>query len=133
MFLYKVETVPPISADASKTWNRLIKTVSRQLERDIGLITFRADTLWAERPVDKPLKLVTSLGGRRKKPRQPREGQEGMQLPQYGQTGQSQQPAEVKYELTLTQTKRVHFDDLFNEENKSVKPLFIQMVNNKIK
>ena len=46
VYLYKVETNPPIRPDANKTWARVIKTLTRELERSIGLITHRNDTLW---------------------------------------------------------------------------------------
>lgn len=33
IYIYKITSVPPIRADASTTWNRVIKSISRKLER----------------------------------------------------------------------------------------------------
>ena len=63
IYLYKVETNPPIRPDANKTWAKVIKTVSRQLEREIGLITYRNDTLWVERQTPNKITIIKTTSG----------------------------------------------------------------------
>lgn len=67
VFLYKVQTIPPVRADASKTWYRIINSLKFKLERDIKMITFRGDTIWAENQVP-TYNATTSLDRKRKKP-----------------------------------------------------------------
>ena len=69
VFMYKVQTIPPVRADASKTWYRIINSLKFKLERDMKMITFRGDTVWAEMQVP-TYNVVTSLDRKRKKPTQ---------------------------------------------------------------
>lgn len=61
--------IPPDSHDL---WYRLIRSISKKLERLIGVITFRANTIWGNLRRDSPLTISTSLKGtRRGDPNQP--------------------------------------------------------------
>jgi P pilus assembly chaperone PapD len=68
VFIYKVQTIPPIKPDATKTWYKLINSIKFQLEREIKMITFRADTVWGE--VEKQTFSTTTVLDRKKKPQQ---------------------------------------------------------------
>lgn len=119
VYLYKVETSPPIRPDANKTWARVIKTLTRQLENSIGLITHRNDTLWGSiKSKDTSFIISTILKKQRRPPQQ--------QNPNPNQRDE-------KYELKITRTKEILFENMFEEGNKTIKPLFVQMVNIKIK
>jgi hypothetical protein len=121
IYIYKVTPVPPIRADASATWAKLIRSINRKLENDIRLITFRA-TLCGLRRWSPPRPTPTTLGGPRKR---------GPPNPQQMQG--YQQPQGELYQLTIDCKNELRTEDIFSEENQSVRPLLVQMINNKIK
>jgi len=71
--LYKVQAFPSIKADANRTWARVLKKAERVLEKDIGMLAHRNDTIWGmgdRRKENFHLK-VSLDGGYRKKKGQP--------------------------------------------------------------
>ena len=48
LYMYKVTAVPTIPETAKKLWHQVLKNASRKLERDLKMITYSADSVWAE-------------------------------------------------------------------------------------
>jgi len=81
------------------------------------MITFRGNTVWAQ--YRKPNFITnTSVGG-----------------PRRGIPGQPPMPFEPlqKYEVAVAGTGRIPMKDLCADKNDKIKPLYIQMINSKIK
>ncbi len=57
----------------------------------------------------------------------------GGRKPMNKNPNQEQPPAGMKYQVSITCTGRISMHDLHLQDNRSTKPLFVQMVNNKIK
>ena len=115
VFIYKVQTVPPIRPDATKTWYRVINAVKFQLERELKMITFRGDTVWAE--TEKATFSTTANLDRKRRPQQ----QEG------------QQQGHNCFNVLVTCCGGVSFEQMHQQEDKSLRPLFVQMINTNIK
>jgi hypothetical protein len=49
LYQYVVETDPPIPLDSTKIWYKLVKNIEKKLEKEIGLISHRSNTLWGNK------------------------------------------------------------------------------------
>jgi hypothetical protein len=117
IYLYSVETRPTIPPDNHDLWYRLIRSISKKLEKIIGVITYRANTIWGQMRRDSPFSTTTKLRpDRRGDPNQPQSSK-----------------GELYFDLQIKMTKVLKLEDLYKSDDSASKPLFVQMVNNSIK
>lgn len=49
LYQYHIVTDPPIPADSTKVWYKLVKNIELKLQKWIGLISHRSNTLWGNK------------------------------------------------------------------------------------
>jgi hypothetical protein len=52
LYQYVVEADPPIPNDSMKIWYKFVKNNENRLEKEIGLISHRSNTLWGNKCIE---------------------------------------------------------------------------------